>query len=184
MEKIDWRGLAKTLGTVTPRGGGHSELGGTKVAARALTLLLGDEALRDAVDFYVAGGPGSELARSVLWMLRPPVAMDRCREIILASDDEEEASSAANLLQVVADRRVFDWLPELLDSRNDAVRAWAVGIIDELVIMTGEVELEEAMPLLDKALDDPAEQVRDRARQVLELAEHDRRIATAAGEVA
>jgi hypothetical protein len=179
VETIDWRDLADTLETITLSEQGHSERGGTDVAKSALTLILGDAALRDAVDFYVAGGPGSETARSVLWMLRPPAAMERCREIILTSDDEQEAADAANLLQVVADRRVFDWLPELLASRNPGVRAWTVGIIDQLVIMTGEIELDEAMPLLDKALVDPAEQVKDRARQVLEMADHDARLARA-----
>jgi HEAT repeat protein len=176
VEKIDWRDLADTLGTITWTDHGRSEQGGTGVAAKALTLVLGDDAVRGAVDFYVSGAPGNEVARSVLSMLSPPAAMDRCREIILTSDDEQVAASAANLLQVVADRRVFDWLPELLASKNVGVRAWAVGVIDQLVIMNGEVELEEAMPLLNKALSDPAVQVRDRALQVLEMAEDDARI--------
>ncbi len=178
MDKIDWRDLADKLGTITWTEHGHSEKGGTHIAAQALTHVLGDAALRDAVDFYVSGAPGFEVARSVLWMLRPPAAMDRCREIILAADDDQEAADAANLLQVVADRRVFDWLPELLKSRSPGVRVWTVGIIDQLVIMTQEVELEEAMPLLRKALDDSAEQVRHRARQVLEMAEHEAMVAS------
>lgn len=176
MEKIDWRDLANTLGSITWTDNGRSEHGGTGVAAKALTLVLGDDAIRDAVDFYVSGAPGNGVARSVLSMLSPPAAMNRCREIILTSEDEQEAADAANLLQVVADRRVFDWLPELLASKNVGVRVWTIGVIDQLVIMNGEVELEEAMPLLDKALSDPAEQVRNRARQLLEIAEEDARI--------
>ena len=179
MEKIDWRGLAETLGTITPSENGHSEQGGSQIATQALSHILGDAAIRDSVDFYVAGGPGSEMARSVFWMLRPPAAMQRCREIIRTSADERQAAGATELLRVVADRRVFDWLPELLESSNDDVRAWAFGVIDQLVIMTGEVELEEAMPLLRKGLEDRSELVRNQARQVLEMAEHDARAAQA-----
>lgn len=168
---IDWRGIADTIGTINWTEHGRSEKGGTQVGIDALIQIIGDAALRDAVDFYVTMQPGFELARSVLLVLRPPAAMERCREIALVSGDEQEAADAANLLQVIADRRVAEWLPELIASKNDGVRAWTVGIIDQLLIMREEVELEEVLPLLCQALEDPCEAVESRARQVLEFAE-------------
>ena len=71
---IDWEELAQELGTLRPDG----ESGGSDEARRAIELLLGEDRLRQAVDYYVAGRRGSELARHVLWQLHPWSAMQRC----------------------------------------------------------------------------------------------------------
>lgn len=176
MKQIDWRSLAETLGAITWTDRGRQESGGTRIACDALIELIGDEALRDAVDFYVSAEPGHELARSVLWLLGPPAAMERCRKIFRDFDDLQEQADAINLLQVVADRRVLDWVPEFMASGNDGVRVWAIGIIDQLLIMKGEIELEEAMPLIEKALADPYQAVRSRAQQILEWAQEAARL--------
>jgi len=170
MDPIDWRGLADTLETITWTDYGHRESGGTNIACNALVEIVGDTALRDAVDFYVSGRPGFEVARSVLWLLRPPVAMERCREIYRTSDDDQQAADAINLLQVVADRRVLEWIPEFLASENVSVRLWGLGIVDQLLIMQEEIEFAEALPLLETGLRDPVEAVRSQAQQILDMA--------------
>jgi hypothetical protein len=170
MSGIDWRGIAEALGTITWTDSGRSEQGGTRLACEALVKIIGDEALRDAVDFYVSGQPGNELARSILWLLSPPAAMERCREIFRTSDDAQEQSDAIGLLQVVADRRVLDWIPEFQASENPGVRTWAVGILDQLLIMKDAITQDETRPLLECALADPHEAVRARAQQVLDAA--------------
>lgn len=170
MNAIDWRRLADKLGVVALTEDGHRERGGTKVAHEALIEIIGDAALRDAVDFCVSGRPGSEVARSVLGVLQPAAAMERCREIFRAAPSEGDAADAINLLMVAADRRVLDWIPEFLASDNVGVRVWAIGIVDQLWIMQQEIEREEAMPLIEAGLRDPDEAVRRQARQVLDMA--------------
>src|SRR5262245_31231734 len=59
---IDWHALAERLGTLRADG----ESGGSELGRRALEVILGPEALRAAVDYYAAGLPGAELARSAL----------------------------------------------------------------------------------------------------------------------
>ena len=169
MSSIDWYDLAKTLGTITETATGRSELGGTRIAAQALARILGDEELRDAVDHYVSQLPGSEMAKSVLQLLKPLSAMDRCHEIFLASEDDHDVSFAINLLQYVADPRVLDRVPLYLASDNDGAQYWGIGIVDQLVSFGG-VELEEAMPVLRLALGHPSEKVRERARCVIDNA--------------
>ena len=169
MSSIDWKALAETLGTITYGSGGHQEQGGSKIAADALIAIIGDEALCDAVNHYVAGKPGAELARSVLCALQPPAAMDRCHEIFLTTDLEQNASLAINLLQGIADKRVLPWIADYLASDNIGVRLWAVGIVDQLLIMNEDIEPAEAMPLIEMALRDADERVRDRAQQLLDM---------------
>jgi len=166
---IDWHDLAKRLGTITETATGWSESGGTRVAAQALTKVLGDEELRDAVDYYVSRQPGWEMAKSVLQLLKPPSAMDRCHEIFLTSNDDDDISFSINLLQYVADPRVLDRVPLYLASDNDGAQYWGVGVVDQLVSFGG-VELEEAMPVLKLALDHPSEKVRERARWIIDHA--------------
>ncbi len=170
MTMIDWQNLAETLGTITYGKGGHQETGGSRVAANALIEILGDAALIDGVDHYVAGRPGAELARSLLSALRPPAAMARCHEIFLTAPDTQDASMAINLLQAIADKRAMPWISDYLASDNVGVRLWAVGILDQLLIMNEEIELDEAMPLIDMALGDGDERVRERAAQLLDMA--------------
>src|SRR4051812_43307752 len=98
---IDWKQLGQQLGTLRVDG----ESGGSSEALRAIELLLGEDQLRAAVDYYVAGHRGCELARSVLWQLHPWSAMQRCYEIYRSDADVGAKVSAVELLRVVADRR-------------------------------------------------------------------------------
>ena len=175
-KRVDWGGLAEKLGTVTRTESGYSETGGSGIAAKLIVEIMGDQVWRDAVDFYVSGKPGAEGARSVLWMLRPPAAMNRCNEIFLTTNDYETASFAICLLQVVADRRVLDWIPQYLASANKGARIWGLGIVDQLLIMNEEITLNEAMPLIETGLIDPDESVQRQARQILEMVEGEKQL--------
>jgi hypothetical protein len=68
---IDWKALAENLGTLSADG----ESGGDDVGREAIALILGEDALRSAVDYYVDYPKGFEPARSVLHLLRPVVAI-------------------------------------------------------------------------------------------------------------
>jgi len=166
MSRIDWEELAKKLGYITYEGSLRKESGGTKNARMALAEIVGDEALRDAVDYYVSGNPGNETARSVLWLLQPQCAMERCHEIFKFSQDQEERSFAINLLQVVADSRVLAWIPEYLADPNPSVQIWGIGIVDQLS-WSGNAELEECLPIVEAALQHTNERVRERAQEVM-----------------
>ena len=177
-ETVDWRALAEKLGTISWTDGGRSETGGTKVGCDAIIEILGDTLLRDAVDFYVSGEAGNEVARSVLMLLQPPAAMERCLEIFRAPCDEQEAADAINLLKMVADRRVLDWIPEFMASETVGVRVWTLGILDQLLIMQEAITPEEAVPFFKQALADSDKNVRDQAAQFLDdFADHDHVIA-------
>lgn len=165
---IDWRRIADKLGTITWTEGGRNERGGTDVACDAIVEILGDELLRDAVDFYVSCEPGNEVARSVLILLKPPAAMERCREIFRSPTDDQEAADAINLLKMVADERVLGWIPEFMQSENEGVRIWTLGILDQLLIMEESITPEEAKPFFERALADPSKSVRDQASRILD----------------
>jgi len=166
---IDWRALAEKLGTITLTEHGRQESGGTKIARDAIAELIGEDALRAAVDFYVSGAPGFETAKSVLELLKPPAAMDRCHEIFLASSDEDAVNLAINLLQHIADQRVLERVPLYLASESLGARHWGIGIVDYLVTFGG-TDLEDAMPVLTTALahDDPC--IRERAQDIIDEA--------------
>jgi HEAT repeat protein len=167
MSEIDWQALAYKLGYITKTESGHTESGGTKNARTALTDILGEELLRGAVDFCVSGRRGAETARSVLWSLQPPCAMERCHEIFRSSKDEAERSEALNLLKVVADERVLSWVPEYLADHNLGVQTWGIGIVDQLA-WSGNAEPEQCMPLIKVALEHSNERVRETAQFVME----------------
>jgi hypothetical protein len=105
MEKrIDWEALARDLGLLRETETGRTEISGSGEARAALARIIGYDAIRSSVDDYVARIPGSELARSVLWLLHPPAAMERCWEIFRESSDVEDRRAAIELLRVVADK--------------------------------------------------------------------------------
>lgn len=127
---IDWTELARSSGTLNELG---REFGSSKMAREALERIIGPDVLVSAVDHYVAGAPGSELARSVLWLLHPWSAMQRCYEIYRNATDAEDRRSAVELLRVVADERALPWIQEFLNDSDQGVQAWGAGVVDQLL---------------------------------------------------
>ena len=64
-EPVDWPSLAQRLAACGCEGRGSAQ------AMAALELMIGEEAIRQAIDYYVAWKLEAELARNVLWRLRP-----------------------------------------------------------------------------------------------------------------
>ena len=67
---VDWEALARQLGAFE-NGGVYS----STMAKQAIEILLGEEIFQSAVDYYISFQLGYELARFVLWQIRPWSAM-------------------------------------------------------------------------------------------------------------
>ncbi len=160
-EPIDWERVAQQLGTLTPDG----ERGSSDDALRAIELLIGEDRLRAAVDYYIAGGRGRELARCVLWQIHPWSAMRRCYEIYRSEADADDRVSAIELLRVVADRRALPWVADFLADPNPGVQAWGAGLLDQL-LWSRLVEAEECEDLLRTAEGHPNDAVREKGKLV------------------
>jgi hypothetical protein len=155
--RIDWDEIAAALRPEMP----DREPAGSDAARRALEMILGDEALRAGVDYYVAHRPAGELVRSVLWLLRPWSAMARCRELASSSNDTDTRRSAVELLRVVADRRALPWVSEFLEDSDSHVQNWGIGILDQL-LWSELIEPHDAEEVLDKAAHHHNQEVRER----------------------
>ena len=171
---VDWQQLAQALGTVTEHDSGRQEDGGTAAARLALASILGPAVWRDAVDHYVAGRPGAELSRSVLRMVRPAAAVERCLELLNDKTAAVEARrSAMELLRFIADGRSAHLVDELLQDEDPQVQVWAACMVDQLVWDDALPE-GEARRLVDLCARHANEQVRERAAFVASVTE-DRR---------
>ena len=84
-----WVDIAKEVGAISDSGQEHSS---SDMASQAIEILLGKGLMRDAVHYYVAGKPGSELLRGVLWQLHPYSAMEECYAIFKNSKKLMEVS--------------------------------------------------------------------------------------------
>jgi hypothetical protein len=158
---IDWEKLATGLGLLT----GKYDCYSGDDALHALELIVGEDALRASVDYYLAGRPGCELARGVLWKIHPWSAMSYCYEVFKAPGEIETRRSAIELLRVVADRRAFPWISEFLEDEDALIQAWGVGVLDQM-LFSYLIEPEEAEDLLRKAEQHRNEAVRERAEFV------------------
>ncbi len=147
-EEIDWKALAFQLGTLKPEEPGES--GGSRYAQQAIELLLGEDNLRKAVDHYVAGEPGFELARSMLRLIRPWSAAERCYELYRSEKEVETRLMAVVLLRDVADERALSWVGEFLEDEDAGIQGWGVGVLEQLLYW-GFIEVEDAEPLILKA---------------------------------
>ncbi len=157
-ETIDWKKLAGDLGLLSENG----EIGGTEYANRAIELLIGEDRLRAAVDFYVTGRGGSGLARSVLWRIQAWSAMQRCYEIYRSDAPVEIRRSAIELLRVVADHRALGWVKEFLADPDDSVQNMGAGVLDQM-IWGGGVQPELCREHLKIAREHPNPNVRETA---------------------
>lgn len=122
--KIDWSALAEKLDVSG---------GGTREAERALSEILGEEAIVDAVEHYIAGKKGAELARSVLWHIHPEAGIEHCYRIYKHDADIERRIAAVELLRVIGDSSTLKWVSEFLQSPEDGIQVWGAGLLDQLL---------------------------------------------------
>lgn len=156
MTRIDWTTLAAQLGLLHENG----EHADRESALRAAELIIGEEALAAAVDFYVSLQPGSELVHYVLMLLRPLAAQRRCYEIYRSDTDPDNRRLALDLFRDIADRRALPWIGELLAEPHAELNVCAMELLDHLI------RGERAMPQdvedhLRKAEESPHPEVRE-----------------------
>jgi hypothetical protein len=156
--EIDWDATRAVLRSEMP----ERDAAGDDAARRALELLLGEQTLRQSVDYYAELRPARELVRSVLWVLRPWSAMVRCYELAQSPNDIETRRSAVELLRAVADRRALPWISEFLDDPDSQIQLWGIGIVDQL-LFSDLVEPGEAEELLKRAEHHENSAVREQA---------------------
>ncbi len=150
--EIDWAALAKQTGT-------DPNHGGSSVARQALAAILGDNALRTAVDWYVKLRPAFEHARSVLSLLRPTAARDRCLEIYRSDPDPARRHAAVELFRVVAVANDLPMIEKFLADPDPAVQIWGIGVLDQLLVRQ-DIDDEAAEPYLRLAEHHPNPDVR------------------------
>ena len=166
----DWKELARRLGSTHESG---DEQAGTELARAALEHVIETGTIRSAVDHYITGAPGSELARSVLWHLHPWSGMQRCHEVYSSSPDVEVRRRAVELLRVVADRRALPWIAGYLADADALTQAWAAGIVDQL-LFTDLADVAECGPLLHIMAHHSNDTARERHAFIMEyLAQRD-----------
>ncbi|MET9915885.1 HEAT repeat domain-containing protein [Streptomyces sp. NPDC006435] len=153
-EPVDWQALADSIGA-------DPQSGSDRTARRAIAFLLGDEAMRGAVDWYVEGLPASEHARSVLRLLQPDAARSRCLEIYRTDPDPERRHLAVELLRVVATSDDLPLVGEFLADADPAVQIWGIGVLDQL-LFRGHIDADDAEPFLQAAEHHPNPQVREK----------------------
>jgi hypothetical protein len=144
---IDWSNLADDVEATRPSG----ESVGKKEVSKAIVLLMGGaDEIRAAVHHYVEGRRGSELARGVLWQLRDQAGMDECIQIFRSDAPILHRRMAVELLRVVCDRRVLEFMHEILADPDDDIVTWGAGILDQLV-SDDSVSLEDIRELVELA---------------------------------
>jgi hypothetical protein len=150
IDPVDWQRIAEDVGSLSRSADtdrGWSEHGGTHLARLALEHLLDAEVYRSAVDHYVKGAPGSELARSLLWLVHPWEGMQRCHEVYSIAENLETKRRAVELLRVVADRRAVSWVSQYLQDSDEQIQFWGAGILEQL-LLSDLVQLDECLDLL------------------------------------
>jgi len=126
----DWARVARKVGALPPEG----ELGGTKLARRALAEILGDVELVGAVYASLRLEPGSELARNVLSLVKPRRSMEECHALYERSSDLNERRLALALLADIGDRWALKHLGEYLEDPDPTIQAWGAKVFFELAL--------------------------------------------------
>lgn len=163
---IDWQSLATKLGTLSEDG--RTERGSSRLAQQALEVILGEENIRAAVDYYITGAPGSELARSVLWELKPTSAMKYCYEIYKSKTNPIETRRlAVELMRVVADHRALPLVKEFLSDPDVAIQSWGASMVDQLLFKQ-LIEPDQAEEYLSIMMNHSNENVRSHYESIRE----------------
>ncbi len=167
MKTFNWEEIAESLELFDENG----ERAGSYAAKKALVILLGEDNLRGAVDYYISYEPGCELALSVLRMLKPPSAMQRCYEIFENSESIEDKRNAVYVLKYISDRRVLPWIEKFIQYSDEGVQNWGVEIIDQL-LYTNIIEPDDCVHLLDLIHNHENAHVRKIAKSIDTMIKH------------
>ena len=140
---------------------------GTQGGRRALEILLGEQNLRDAVDYWNSKEPGCFTAEMVLSIIESQVAMERCYEIYKTQHGSENACSAVFLLGSFAGTAALPWVREFLEDEEQVIRLNGVRVLRRILDgPLGDQDSELAKDLLDKGESDPDAEVRQRTNQL------------------
>ena len=145
-EPVDWTELSRKVGQ------NKSPVYTSSTALVAIEQLIGEDVIRQAVDYYVAVKPEAEFVRTILWQLHPWSAMQRCYEIYRFDTNIEYRRGAIELLRVVADARALDWIEEFLADPDPGIQSCGIGVLDQLVFGGGIRNSEAAMEKAEKLL--------------------------------
>jgi hypothetical protein len=124
-----WDQFASELGFASQSG---RVFDGGRNARIAVAALLGDDVLRDAVESVVSLDRGSDLAYSVLSLLKPAVARDHCLAIVRHDPDSERRAFAASLFKDVSTLDDLPVVAELLEHPDPDVQVWGVSLLQVL----------------------------------------------------
>jgi len=154
---IDWNSIAQQVGDNYDTAAGR----------KALEIIVGESNVRDAVDYWISQEPGGFAAESVLSVMRPKVAMDRCYEIYKAKPDSEDAIGAVFLLASFADDMALPWVRQFLDDRNRGIRWNGLAVLRTILgSPMGDAAIASAMQLLDQVERDSDADLRERAQLI------------------
>jgi len=162
---IDWKRVADEIGGLDDSG--EEQITGTRGGRRALEILLGEQNLRDAVDYWNSQEPGCFTAEMVLSIIKSKVAMDRCYEIYKTQHGSTNACSAVFLRGSFAGPEALPWVHEFLDDEQQAIRLNGIRVMRCILDgPLGDQDGELAKALLDKGESDPDAEVRERTNQI------------------
>ena len=162
---IDWEKIAREVGGLSADG--CEQVAGTVGARRALELIIGEQNIREAVDWCADERPGAFTAEMVLRILSSTVAMNRCYEIYKTEPGSHRAGTAVFLLYEMADYRILPWIREFIEDESHTIR-WN-GLMALSPILSGPVNDDHialAKELLSKAESDSDDRIRDQAAKI------------------
>ena len=171
---IDWEAIAGCVGGLGEDG--NERIVGTPGGRRAIEILLREQNLRDAVDYWLLRKPGCFTAEMVLKIIRSKVAMERCYEIYKTESDRMRACSAVFLLAAFANDEVLPWILEFLDDSQPAIRWNGLHVLRYVLYdPVSDTSVTTAVKLLNKADSDSDIKIRNLAAEVRrQLARHER----------
>lgn len=166
---IDWEAVAMQVGDLTWQGNVRKG-SGTESGRRALEILLGEENLRDAVDYFISLEPGWDTAEMVMKIIRSKLVMNRCLEIYKTELNTERACSAVFLLGSIADYTALPWIPDFLEDSSEPVRLNGLRVLQNVLYAyesLSEQQMAYAKELLKNATLDASSTVQERATETL-----------------
>jgi hypothetical protein len=128
--KTDWQELSKKLGVLK---NDNSEMYQGINSSQALEEILGDEWLQHALDTFIDGEPGNELAIKTLRFISSTKAAEMAYKIYSDNKDtnQQKASLAIWALSDIRTEKSMDYVEEIIE--RPEYEAIAVGVLRNLI---------------------------------------------------
>lgn len=160
---IDWDDLLEYCLGIETAAGPQPEAVGVQTARRGIAKLLGHATVLEIMERALSDAPGSELARRMLWLLRPDAAVEEIGQRLSRGSDDR--FRLIDLLAGIPSDQSASLLLRIASAPDPGVDRWKLEWAMVQVLSDADVDIKDEVRIVELLLASGDARVRQAAKE-------------------